>query len=45
MINLAQGGRVIEVPVKTGLTEGSYIQVKHGLRLNQLVISGADQSS
>ena len=45
MINLAQGGRVTEVPVKTGLTEGSYIQITQGLRLNQLVISGVDQSS
>ncbi len=45
VINLDQGGRVTEVPVKTGLTEGSYIQVKSGLRVNQLVISGANQSS
>ena len=45
VINLAQGGRVTEVPVKTGLTEGSYIQVTQGLRLGQLVIAGADQSS
>jgi hypothetical protein len=45
VINLDQGGRVTEVPVRTGLTEGSYIQIKSGLHLNQLVISGADQSS
>ena len=45
VINLDQGGRVTEVPVRTGLTEGSYIQIKSGLRLNQLVISGANQSS
>ena len=38
VINLDQGGRVTEVPVKTGLTEGSYIQIKTGLHLNQLVI-------
>ncbi|HEY5385651.1 MAG TPA: Calx-beta domain-containing protein, partial [Acidimicrobiales bacterium] len=40
VINLDQGGRVTEVPVRTGLTEGSYIQIKSGLHLNQLVISG-----
>jgi Calx-beta domain len=45
VINLDQGGRVTEVLVRTGLTEGSYIQIKSGLHLNQLVISGADQSS
>ena len=45
VINLAQGGRVVEVPVKTGLTEGSYIQIKSGLHLNQLVIAGANGSS
>ena len=45
VINLDQGGRVTEVHVRTGLTEGSYIQIKSGLHLNQLVIAGADQSS
>ena len=45
VINLNQGGRVTEVTVKTGLTEGSYIQIKSGLHLNQLVIAGANQSS
>ncbi len=38
VVNLALGGRVIEVPVTTGLTEGSYIQVTGGLRVGQLVI-------
>ena len=37
-VSLARGGRVTEVPVTTGLTEGSYIQVTGGLRLGQLVI-------
>ena len=27
----------------TGLTEGSYIQITKGLRLNQLLISQVDQ--
>ena len=38
VIDLAQGGRVTEVPVTTGLTEGSYIQITEGLHLDQLVI-------
>jgi hypothetical protein len=37
-VSLARGGRVTEVPVTTGLTEGSYIQITGGLRLGQLVI-------
>ena len=45
VINLAQGGRVTEVRVTTGLTEGSYIQITRGLHLNQLVISQVNQSS
>ena len=43
VIDLANGGRVSEVPVTTGLTEGSYIQITKGLRLNQLVISQVNQ--
>ena len=37
-VDLTRGGRVTEVPVTTGLTEGSYIQITGGLRLGQLVI-------
>jgi hypothetical protein len=37
-VSLARGGRVTEVPVQTGLTQGSYIQITGGLRLGQLVI-------
>ena len=44
VIDLAKGGAVTEVPVTTGLTEGSYIQITKGLQLGQLVIAGADQS-
>jgi HlyD family secretion protein len=44
VIDLAKGGVVTEVPVTTGLTEGSYIQITKGLQLGQLVIAGADQS-
>ena len=43
VIDLANGGRVTEVPVTTGLTEGSYIQITKGLHLNQLVISQVNQ--
>ena len=38
VVNLAKGGRITEVPVTTGLTEGSYIQITGGLRIGQLVI-------
>lgn len=44
VIDLAKGGVVTEVPVTTGLTEGSYIQITKGLQLGELVIAGADQS-
>jgi hypothetical protein len=44
VIDLAKGGSVTEVPVTTGLTEGSYIQITKGLQLGELVIAGADQS-
>ena len=38
VVDLTKGGRITEVPVKTGLTEGSYIQITGGLRIGQLVI-------
>lgn len=38
VVNLAKGGAITEVPVTTGLTEGSYIQVTGGLTVGQLVI-------
>jgi hypothetical protein len=44
VINLTKGGGVTEVPVTTGLTEGSYIQITKGLELGELVIAGADQA-
>ncbi len=37
-VNLTRGGRVTEVPVTTGLTEGSYIQITGGVRLGQVVV-------
>jgi hypothetical protein len=44
VINLANG-RISEVPVTTGLTEGSYIQITKGLRAGQIVVVEVDQSS
>jgi multidrug efflux pump subunit AcrA (membrane-fusion protein) len=44
VVNL-KNGKVTEVPVTTGLTEGSYIQITKGLRLGQVVISQVNQSS
>jgi len=44
VINIGGAGTVTEVPVTTGLTEGSYVQITSGLRLGELVIAGADQS-
>ncbi len=45
VVDLARGGRVTEVSVTTGLTEGSYIQVTGGLRLGQLVLVEVNGSS
>jgi multidrug efflux pump subunit AcrA (membrane-fusion protein) len=38
VIDLAHGGRVAEVPVKTGLSSGDYIEVERGLTGNEVVI-------
>ena len=43
VIDLAKGGNVKEVAVETGLTEGSYIQVKKGLRGDETVIVEVQQ--
>jgi multidrug efflux pump subunit AcrA (membrane-fusion protein) len=45
VVNLARGGRITEVPVVTGLTEGSYIEITHGLRAGQVVVVEIDSSS
>lgn len=42
---VAARGQIIEVPVSTGLTEGSYIQIKRGLHVGQRVVVEVDQSS
>ena len=38
-----RSGKITEVPVTTGLTEGSYIQVKNGVQVGQTVIVEVDQ--
>jgi multidrug resistance efflux pump len=43
VIDLNNRGKVREVPVQTGLTEGSYIEVKKGLKGNETVIVEVDQ--
>jgi len=44
VINL-RTGRISEVPVTTGLTEGSYIQITKGLVAGQIVVVQVDQPS
>ena len=45
VIDLAHGGRIREVRVKTGLSEGSYIEIQSGLRADQVVVVEVDQGS
>ncbi len=45
VVNLAHGGRIVEVPVTTGLTEGSYIEITRGLRAGQTIVVEVDSSS
>jgi hypothetical protein len=45
VIDLQHGGKVREVKVTTGLSEGSYIEVKSGLDAKQVVVVEVDQSS
>ena len=43
VIDLNPGGKVRDVPVVTGLTEGSYIEIKKGLKGDETVIVEVDQ--
>lgn len=45
VIDLAHGGRVTEVPVRTGLADSSYIEVDSGLAEGQVVIVETDTIS
>ena len=44
VIDLAHGGRVTEVPVSTGLTEGSYVEITKGLQGDEKVIVDVNQT-
>ncbi|HTK15118.1 MAG TPA: Calx-beta domain-containing protein [Acidimicrobiia bacterium] len=43
VIDLNNRGKVKEMPVETGLTEGSYIEIKKGLKGDETVIVEVDQ--
>jgi hypothetical protein len=43
-IDVATGAKVTEVPVTTGLTEGSYVEITKGLTGNEKVIVDVNQS-
>ena len=45
VIDLRHGGRITEVPVKTGLSEGSFIEIQSGLKGGEVVVVELDQSS
>jgi len=45
VVDLKHGGRITEVPVITGMTEGSYIQISGGLHLDQVVLVQVTPSS
>jgi hypothetical protein len=45
VVQLSHGGRIVEVPVVTGLTEGSYIEITRGLHAGQTVVVEVDQNS
>jgi len=44
VIDLNAGGKVRDVPVQTGLTEGSFIEIKKGLKGDETVIVEVDES-
>jgi multidrug efflux pump subunit AcrA (membrane-fusion protein) len=41
VIDIAKSGKITEVPVQTGLTEGDYIEIKKGLKGDETVVSDA----
>ncbi len=45
VVDLHHGGKLTEVPVTTGLTSGSYVQVTGGLHLGQTVVVTVDRST
>jgi len=45
VIDLARGGRITQRKVKTGLSEASYIEIKSGLRGDEVVVIEVNQGS
>ena len=45
VLDLDHGGKVTEVPVTTGLSEDSYLEVRKGLTAGQVVIVEVDKKS
>jgi hypothetical protein len=45
VIDLEHGGRIREQIVKTGLTEGSYIEIQKGLKGDEVVVVEVDQGT
>jgi multidrug efflux pump subunit AcrA (membrane-fusion protein) len=45
VIDLAHGGRVTDVPVRTGLADSSYMEIDSGLTEGEVVIVETDQTS
>ena len=45
VIDLAHGGRITQRKVKTGLSEASYIEIKSGLRGDEVVVIEVNQGS
>jgi multidrug efflux pump subunit AcrA (membrane-fusion protein) len=43
VIDVAKGATVVEVPVSTGLTEGSYVEITKGLTGDEKVIVDVNQ--
>ncbi len=45
IIDLKRGGRITEVVVETGLAEASYIEIKSGLKGDEVVVVEVDQAT
>ncbi|MGD0320219.1 MAG: Calx-beta domain-containing protein [Acidimicrobiales bacterium] len=44
LVELSHGGEIREVPITTGLTAGSYVQIKGGLHAGQVVLVSINQN-
>ena len=44
VIDLTRGGKTTDVPVKTGMTEGSYIEIVSGLKADDVVVVELNQN-